>query len=164
MTEPSAARSCPWCAAPADAAATKCDACGAALAQRDDLDGLVLPGVTDVHPALRDAAGRPMRAGGPSATQGIASAAVAGVIIGGPIGVAAVAGVAAVGAAEYLGARRGTSTAPTQVGPVGTPGEAARTVAERLDEKDAAARSTASEPDPGDVDGSAGNSDNSARD
>ncbi len=39
-------RRCAWCEATAPADATTCPACGAALAQRDDLGGLTIPGVT----------------------------------------------------------------------------------------------------------------------
>jgi hypothetical protein len=52
-----ASRSCPWCSAAAPAEATNCPACGAALAERDSVGDLVIPGVTDVDPALAAASG-----------------------------------------------------------------------------------------------------------
>jgi hypothetical protein len=52
-----ASRSCPWCSATAPAEATNCPACGAALAERDSVGDLVIPGVTDVDPALAAASG-----------------------------------------------------------------------------------------------------------
>jgi hypothetical protein len=52
-----ASRSCPWCSAAAPAEATHCPACGAALAERDSLGDMVIPGVTDVDPALAAASG-----------------------------------------------------------------------------------------------------------
>jgi len=39
---------CPWCDAPATPAATYCASCGAVMAQRGDLGGLAIPGVTAV--------------------------------------------------------------------------------------------------------------------
>lgn len=48
-------RRCPWCSSPATEGDTHCKACGASLAQRETLDGLSIPGVTAVDPALADA-------------------------------------------------------------------------------------------------------------
>jgi len=44
---------CPWCAQPATSAATHCSGCGAVMAQREDLGGLLIPGVTAVDPAMQ---------------------------------------------------------------------------------------------------------------
>jgi hypothetical protein len=44
---------CPWCAQPATPDGSYCIKCGAALTQRDDLGGLVVPGVTGVDPAMQ---------------------------------------------------------------------------------------------------------------
>lgn len=46
------ARVCPWCSAPAPQDRAHCSSCGASLAQREGIDGLTIPGVTDVDPAL----------------------------------------------------------------------------------------------------------------
>jgi hypothetical protein len=44
---------CPWCSAPlVEAAATRCHSCGASVAQRDSLGGMLIPGVTGVDPML----------------------------------------------------------------------------------------------------------------
>jgi hypothetical protein len=104
---------CPWCATPAAPGATKCSSCGAALAQRETIGDLVIPGLTAVDPALKDFADRPLHLSGPSPTHGVASGVVAAAALGGPMGIAILGGVAAVGAAEYLGVGK--------VGPDGVP-------------------------------------------
>ncbi len=48
------ARTCPWCSSVVAPGVTKCQACGAAVAQRDELAGVEISGVTEVDPALRD--------------------------------------------------------------------------------------------------------------
>jgi hypothetical protein len=135
----------------------------------------VIPGVTAVDPALAAVADRPMHLSGPSPSQGLASAAVVAVAAGGPLGLALAGGVAAVAAAEFLGARRDGASAPDSLDAVGRPSEAARMVVERF-EREAAGQAgdaggagdAAGVPDPGDapgdIDGSAANSDNSTRD
>lgn len=55
------ARVCPWCSAPVPPGATRCPACGDSLAQRESIDGLAIPGVTVVEPALGADAERPLR-------------------------------------------------------------------------------------------------------
>lgn len=45
--------SCPWCAEPALPDASYCSSCGAVMAQREDLGGLAIPGVTVVDPAMQ---------------------------------------------------------------------------------------------------------------
>jgi hypothetical protein len=104
---------CPWCATPAAPGASKCSNCGAALAQREAIGALRIPGLTAVDPALQDFADRPLHLSGPSPTHGVASGVVAAAAMGGPMGLAILGGVAAVGAAEYLGAN--------VVGPDGVP-------------------------------------------
>jgi hypothetical protein len=98
---------CPWCAAPAAADAARCTACGAALAQRETIGELMIPGLTSVDPALQDFDKRPLHITGPSPSQGMAPALIVGAMAGGPAGLAAIGGVAAVAAVEYLGAGRG---------------------------------------------------------
>lgn len=44
---------CPWCGLPATADADDCPGCGAVMAQREDLGGLAIPGVTTVDPAMQ---------------------------------------------------------------------------------------------------------------
>ena len=95
---------CPWCATPAAAGATRCTSCGAALAQRESIGDLVVPGLTAVDPALKDLDGRPIHLRGPSPTQGAASGIIVAAAAGGPIGLAIIGGVGALAAAEYMGA------------------------------------------------------------
>ena len=99
-------RTCPWCSSPAAATDTSCQSCGAALAQRESIGDLAIPGLTAVDAALQDFDKRPLHLRGPSPSQGMAPALIVGAMAGGPIGLAAIGGVAAVAAAEYLGARR----------------------------------------------------------
>jgi hypothetical protein len=120
---------CPWCATPAAPDAARCSSCGAALAQREAIGDLVIPGLTAVDPALKDFADRPLHLSGPSPTHGVASGVVAAAAMGGPMGIAILGGVAAVGAAEYLGAGK--------VGPDGVPldqvGQASSAVVEAVE-------------------------------
>jgi hypothetical protein len=95
---------CPWCATPAAEGATRCSNCGAALAQRESIGDLVVPGLTAVDPALKDFDSRPLHLRGPSPTQGVASGLIVAAAAGGPIGLAIIGGVGAVAAAEYMGA------------------------------------------------------------
>lgn len=98
---------CPWCAAVAAPGATRCRDCGAALAQRESIGDVRIPGLTSVDPALEDYDKRPMQLRGPSPSQGMAPALIVGALAGGPIGLAAIGGVAAVAGAEFLGSRIG---------------------------------------------------------
>ena len=113
-----APRGCAWCGTPAASPeATSCASCGAALAQRESIGDLAIAGLTSVDAALQDFDKRPLHLRGPSPSQGLAPAAIVGAMAGGPIGLAAIGGVAAVAAAEYLGARRdGSGPALADVG------------------------------------------------
>lgn len=103
---PDAGAQCPWCAAPAAPEATRCSACGAALAQRESIAGVAIPGLTAVDPALEDFDKRPLHIRGPSPSQGMAPALIVAAAAGGPIGLMAIGGVAAVVAGEYLTTKR----------------------------------------------------------
>ena len=116
-------RSCPWCSAAAAPDATTCASCGAALAQRESLGDVRIPGLTAVDPALAAVDGRPIRLTGPSPSHGVADAAVAAVVIGGPAGLAIMGGIAAVAAAEYAGAKRPGLSSPDDLAAVGRPSE-----------------------------------------
>src|SRR5690349_4994983 len=98
------AHACPWCATPAADGASRCATCGAALAQRESIGDLVIPGLTAVDPALKDLDGRPIYLRGPSPSQGVASGIIVAAAAGGPIGLAILGGVGAIAATEYLGA------------------------------------------------------------
>jgi hypothetical protein len=115
-------RHCPWCAAPAGPADTNCSACGAALAQRESIGDVRIPGLTSVDPALEDFDKRPIHLRGPSPSQGVAPALIIGAVAGGPIGLVAIGGVAAVAGAEFLAARHGGPGAPA-LEDVGKPSE-----------------------------------------
>ncbi|HLX34036.1 MAG TPA: hypothetical protein VKR30_02215 [Candidatus Limnocylindrales bacterium] len=114
-------RVCPWCSGAASETDTSCPSCGAALAQREDLGGVLIPGVTGVDPGLKALADQPMRLKGPSPTQGLASGIVPAVALGGPAGLAILGGIAAVAATEYLGSRGpgGAGVDPASVGELG---------------------------------------------
>lgn len=115
-------RHCPWCAAPAKPGDTVCSACGAALAQRESIGGVQIPGLTSVDPALEDFDKRPIYLRGPSPTQGVAPALIIGAVAGGPIGLMAIGGVAAVAGAEFLASRHG-GPGPASIEDVGKPSE-----------------------------------------
>jgi len=119
--------SCQWCGTAAPAGATTCAGCGAALGQREDLGGLVIPGVTSVDPALQAYDAQPLRIPRSSPTQGLAGGTIAAAAMGGPVGLAALGGLAAVAAVEYLGGKPGGDPAT-----IGAPSEAALQMVERL--------------------------------
>jgi hypothetical protein len=136
VSEPAASsRTCQWCGATSDAAATTCSGCGAALAERDDLGGLVIPGVTAVDPALQAFDAQPLRLVRPSPSQGLAGGAVVAAAAGGPVGLAALGGLAAVAAVEYLGASSGAAQRGA-LDQLGQPSDAARMMVERLNAED----------------------------
>jgi hypothetical protein len=123
MTDPAAPgdRTCPWCSEPAHAADTTCSKCGAALAQREDLGGILIPGVTGVDPALAAFDAQPTHLRGPSPTQGLATGIIPAAAMGGPAGLAIIGGIAAVAAVEYMSGKGpgGAHTDPESVGKLG---------------------------------------------
>src|SRR6185295_9795599 len=121
-SEAMAPRSCAWCGAPeASPEATTCAGCGAALAQRETIGDLAIPGLTTVDAALQDYDKRPLHLRGPSPSQGMAPALIVGAMAGGPIGLMAIGGVAAVAGAEFLGTRRDAAS----LAEIGKPSEVA---------------------------------------
>jgi len=114
-------RTCPWCSAPAGASDTTCVACGAALAQREDLGGVLIPGVTGVDPGLAAFAAQPTHVRGPSPSQGLATGIIPAAAMGGPAGLAIIGGIAAVAAVEYMSGKGpgGAQTDPESVGKLG---------------------------------------------
>ena len=148
-SEAMAPRSCAWCGAPeASPEATTCASCGAALAQRETIGDLAIPGLTSVDAALQDYDKRPLHLRGPSPSQGMAPALIVGAMAGGPIGLAAIGGVAAVAAAEFMGTRRDAGS----LAEIGRPSEVALQALEHIDELDANA---ATRPVTTDVDAAA---------
>ena len=125
-------RTCPWCSAAAPEAATQCPSCGAALAQRETIGDLVIPGVTTIDPALQAIDGQPIHLRGPSPSQGLASGVMAAAVLPGPLALAALGGLAAVGAAEYLGAGHHGTDRPATAD-IGRPSEVTLRALERLE-------------------------------
>jgi hypothetical protein len=133
MTDPVGGRRCAWCEASAADDATHCPKCGAALAQREDLGGMVIPGVTGVHPELAAAADRPLHLPGPSLAQGVAPGLVGAAMAPGPAGLVVGAGVVALAAAEYLGVPSAGHGGHVDPATVGSPSESALRMVERLE-------------------------------
>ena len=117
-------RTCPWCSATASDGATACPECGAALAQRETIGDITIPGVTSVAPSLQAYGARPLRLRPPSPSQGVAAGVIAAAALGGPVGLAALGGIAAVAATEYRSAG-GDDSGPVDLDGVGRPSEAA---------------------------------------
>jgi len=128
-----AGRMCPWCSATASDEATRCPDCGAALAQREDIGGLVIPGVTSVDPALQAIDGQPIHLRGPSPSQGMANGVMVAAVVGGPVELAIVGGIAASAAAEYLSAGRGGAGRAQDLADVGKPSPSTLLALERLE-------------------------------
>jgi hypothetical protein len=134
---------CSWCATVALDGATRCPSCGAALAQRESIGDLVIPGLTSVDPALQDYASRPMHLAGPSPSHGVASGAIAAAAAGGPLGLAIIGGIGVVAAAEYMGANRGPGATA-----LGETSDAVRQAVERLERGEALPSAGESTPRP----------------
>jgi hypothetical protein len=130
--EPAGERTWQWCGTTAAAAVETCPSCGAALAERDSIGDLVLPGVTNVDPALAAYDAQPWRLPKNSPSQGIAGGSMAAAAMGGPAGLAALGGLAAVAAVEYLAAGRKDGGATLAPEDVGRPSDAALQMLEKL--------------------------------
>ena len=146
--ETHADRTCAWCSASAAPSATHCPACGAALAQRESLGGVVIPGVTDVHPALVAFDAQPIRMHGPSPTQGMASGANVAAVAGGPAGLVALGGIVAVAAVEYLGNRNPDRSGPLDLESVGKLSGTAQMVLDRIEREGEPGAAAEPESDP----------------
>ena len=132
-SQPEEGPHCAWCSAPNAAKATNCASCGAAMAQRESIGDLVVPGVTTVDPALAAIANLPLRLHGPSPSQAMAGGAIAAAAAGGPVGLAALGGLAAVAAAEYMSGGKGGSGAVADLDAFGRPSEAVLQALDRLE-------------------------------
>jgi hypothetical protein len=115
-TDNAPSRDCPWCSAEVSADASHCPACGAALAQRESIGDLVIPGVTAVDPALEAYAAQPLRLPGPSPSQSITGRAIV---------------AATIAAADLVGAGAGEGDGPVDLSSVGRPSDAALLAVER---------------------------------
>ena len=114
---------CPWCSAVGEASANHCSNCGAVMAQRESLGGLVIPGVTDVDPAMR----QPSLTGSFLGTQARMNAL-------GAVGSSAGRSAELAAAALYLakGSIAGMLAPETNPEQVGRPSQAALAMARRL--------------------------------
>jgi hypothetical protein len=137
---------CPWCAATAVPGATTCSECGAALAQRESLGGVQIHGLTSVDPALVDFDKRPLHIHGPSPTQGLAPAFIVGALAGGPAGLVAMGGVAALAGVEFVASQH-DGTDKRELGDVGRPSEVALQALQHLDDESTATHATAADAD-----------------
>jgi hypothetical protein len=149
MTDPAAPgtdRTCPWCSEPARATDTTCSKCGAALAQREDLGGVLIPGVTGVDPGLAAFAAQPTHLRGPSPSQGLATGLIPAAAMGGPAGLAIIGGIAAVAAVEYMSGK-GPGGAQTDPASVGKLGGVAQLALDRI-AREGEPAATSPEPDP----------------
>ena len=128
-------RTCPWCSAPVAEGATQCPACGAAVAQRESIGDLVIPGVTNVDPELESYAAQPLRIPGASPSQRIAGPAAGALVMGGPEGLIALGGLAAVAATEFLTAGGGDAKRAAELERLGQPSGAVLDMVAQLDDK-----------------------------
>jgi hypothetical protein len=120
---------CPWCSAPAAIGAPRCGSCGAAIAQRESISGLSIPGVTTVDPNLvadSSPASPVLR------TQGTTNVLFAATQVNATLGLAAAAAV--LGQDTIRGMLGGNDVDPTKVG---VPSEAALLAVERLERGEA---------------------------
>jgi len=134
---------CPWCSATNAAGARQCTSCDAAIAQRDDLGGVTVPGVTGVDPNLL---GSPGSLASPILrSQGTLGALNAVSQVNATLGLAAAAAILGQDTAKgMLGMKDADLDA------VGRPSEAAIQAAEKLDrERVEAAGTGAAEADGG---------------
>jgi hypothetical protein len=122
---------CPWCSATNAPEARQCASCGAAIAQRDDLAGVVVPGVTGVDPNLL---GTPSSLASPMLrSQGTLGAINAVSHVNATLGLAA---AAAIIGQDTIKGMLGANDADLET--VGKPSEAALLAVEKLDrERDA---------------------------
>jgi hypothetical protein len=118
------------------------------MAQRESIAGLVIPGLTNIDPALQAIDGQPIHLRGPSPTQGMASGAMVAAVVGGPVGLAIVGSLAAGAAVEYLGTRRDRVGVPENLDDLGRPSPTALQALERLEREEAGETPADSTADP----------------
>ena len=122
---------CPWCSGKNVPDARQCATCGAAIAQRDDLGGVVVPGVTGVDPNLL---GTPSSLASPVLrSQGTLGALNAVSQVNATLGLAAAAAILGQDTIKgMLGAK------DADIDAVGRPSEAALLAVERLERESSA--------------------------
>jgi hypothetical protein len=145
MSEEGSDLRCQWCdTVSADAKATNCANCGAALILRESFDGIRVPGLTEVDPDLKVYANKPLRIPRGSPSQAVAGPAVAAAALGGP---AALLGLGALGvtvAKELADAGGGKPVAKDRVG---VPSEAIVEMVNKLNAEAAANPKASASPD-----------------
>ncbi|TAK01581.1 MAG: hypothetical protein EPO36_04800 [Chloroflexota bacterium] len=135
---------CPWCSGRNAPGARQCATCGAAIAQRDDLGGVVVPGVTGVDPNLLGT--QSSLASPVLRSQGTLNAINAVSQVNATLGLAA---AAAILGQDTVKGMLGLKDADLDT--VGKPSEAALQAVEKLD-RDGAAAPTASADEIAEVD------------
>jgi hypothetical protein len=108
----------------------------------------MIPGVTDVHPALAAFDAQPIRMHGPSPTQGLASGAIVAAVAGGPAGLIALGGIVAVAAVEYLGSRNPDGSGPLDLESVGKLSGTGQLVLDRIAREGEPEVATVADSDP----------------
>ncbi len=136
-------RTCPWCSAPVPDGATRCPRCDAAVAQRESLGDLVIPGVTGVDPAMQSERSVLQGVMHVQAVSSRAAMAASPFPVIGPPGLenlvqAAFLGPEMLGAARLAGNLMSVGSGDVDVSHVGEPSELARLAAEQLDAQEAA--------------------------
>jgi hypothetical protein len=127
---------CPWCSGRNAPDARQCATCGAAIAQRDDLGGVVVPGVTGVDPNLL---GTPSSLASPVLrSQGTLGAINAVSHVNATLGLVA---AAAILGQDTIKGMLGANDADLDA--VGKPSEAALLAVEKLEREPAAAAAEA---------------------
>lgn len=126
---------CQWCSVPVTEGARQCSACGATVILRESIGDLIIPGVTHVDPALAAYAAQPLRIPRASPSQSIAGPAAGALMLGGPAGLIGLGGLAAVAAAEFLGASEKDAQRSVELDRIGQPSGAVLDMVKRLDDK-----------------------------
>jgi hypothetical protein len=147
-----AGRRCQMCdAVCTDPSATACPVCGAALIVRDSIDGVAIPGVTEVDPELKAYAQRPLRIPGVSPSQALAGPAIGAAAAGGGVGsLLALGALAAVAAREFADAGRDSKA--TDAARLGEPSAPISNIVKRLNDQALADRTTPPPPSDGPTD------------
>jgi hypothetical protein len=105
---------CQWCdTVSAVPKAIVCANCGAALILRESIEGIGIPGVTEVDPDLALYAKKPLRIPRGSPSEAVAGPAIAAAALGGPAGLVALGALGAVVAKEYSAAGGGSKVPAT---------------------------------------------------
>jgi hypothetical protein len=147
MTSEMSGPRCQWCdTVSADPRAANCPSCGAALILRESIEGIAIPGVTQVDPDLAVYAKKPLRIPRGSPSEAVAGPAIAAAALGGPAGLAALGALGVVVAKEYSDAG-GSGKLPAK-DRVGVPSAPILEIVNKLNAEAAAAAEPAAQPTP----------------